>query len=102
LLHSGAWRLLEAHPAGDGTHENLVACEWRSERAWKIVVVNLGRATAQARLCFGDRVSASAKYRFFDQMSDTPHLREGEELARDGLFVRLEGHRAHVFAVTAE
>jgi len=102
LLHTGAWRLLETQPAGDGTHENLVAYEWRSEWAWKMVVVNLGGAAAQARLYFGDQVSASAKYRFFDQMTDTLYLREGEELTRHGLFVRLEGYRAHVFAVTSE
>jgi len=102
LLHGGAWRLLEAHPAGDGTHENLVAYQWRSEQAWKIVVVNLGGAAAQAQLRLGDEISASARYRFFDQMNDALYRREGAELARDGLFVRLEGWRAHVFAVTAE
>jgi len=64
-----------------------------------VVVVNLGSVTAQGVLRVGG-LDRGRKFIFRDELTDERHERDGEELERHGLFVRLEPNRAHVFAVT--
>jgi glycosidase len=47
LFHSGEWRLLDVHPAGDGSYADLVAWCWTSATEIQIVAVNLGGGSAQ-------------------------------------------------------
>lgn len=100
LLHTGVWRLLEAQFASDSSHENLIAFEWRSAAAWKVVVVNLSGAASQGRLHL-DNLPVG-RLRFFDQLHDAAYLREGADLQANGLFVRLDPWQAHSFAVTSD
>ena len=99
VFHDGEWRLLEVTPAGDATHESLVAYEWRLEREWRIVVVNLSDHAAQGKLLLPDATRRAAKLDFFDLLNDAHYERESASLEGDGLFVRLDGWRAHVFAI---
>jgi len=99
VFHSGQWTLLDVHPAGENSHENLIAYEWRLEGVRRVVVVNLGSVTAQGVLRVGG-LDRGRKFIFRDELTDERHERDGEELERHGLFVRLEPNRAHVFAVT--
>ncbi len=100
VFHGGEWRLLEVAPAGEG-HENLIAYQWRSKKALKLVVVNLGGSAAQGVVSLGDGAEASRDYNLFDQLNDANYERPGAELASPGLFVRLEAYRAHLFDVSA-
>lgn len=104
VFHSGQWRLLEVHPAGDRSHENLIAYQWRSETAWKIVVVNLDSVVAHGRVRFedgrGTGLPAPRSYSLFDQLSEQLYERPREALIEDGLYVRLDGFGTHLFAVS--
>ncbi len=100
VFHRGQWELLEVKTAGDSSFENLIVYQWRSEQTWKLVVVNLAGAAAQGRLHFRNEISAASRYNFFDQLNDETYVRRGDELSRGGLYIRLEGYRAHLFAVS--
>ena len=98
VLHEGAWRLLDVHPAGDATSENLIAYEWRAPDARKVIVVNLSGEAAQGVLHL-EGIAAGRACDFHDQLNGAHYARSGDDLLRDGLYVRLEAHRAHVFAL---
>jgi len=100
VFHSGNWNLLPVIAEGDPTSENLIAFEWRSDSAWKIIVVNLSGRDAQGRIRMGERVSPSTEYVFYDQLHEVRYPRHGEELQNVGLFVRREGLQAHLFEIT--
>jgi glycosidase len=99
VFHAGAWSLLEIVPEGDDTAWDLIAYEWRSKNAWKMIVVNLSGRTAQGRVRLGDRASEKKQYIFADQLNDASYDRSGQELYNTGLFVRLEAGQAHLFDV---
>jgi glycosidase len=99
VFHRGEWGLLEVQPAGDATHNYLIAYRWRSAAAFKLVVVNLGAGPSQGLVPLSEEVGATRDYIFFDQLNDQTYERLGSELASSGLFVRLEAHRAHLFDV---
>lgn len=98
VFHSGEWRLLEPTAAGDGSHEDLIVYEWRSETAWKLVAANPTGAAAQGRVALGDAADRDSDYLLSDQLNDVDYPRSGEELA-GGLYIRLEPGRAHIFDV---
>ena len=63
------------------------------------MVVNLGNAVSQGVL----RLSGFERGHrciFHDELNDARYERDGEDLARNGLFVRLAPHQAHIFALT--
>jgi hypothetical protein len=98
-FHQGDWSLLPVTSAGDATFENLMAYEWRSETAWKMIVANLSGNAAQGRIPLGDRAFASKQYVFDDQLNGVQYQREGNELQGAGLFVRRDAFGAHLFDV---
>lgn len=100
VFHSGQWKLLDVSSAGDDTFRNLVAYQWLSTNARKIVVVNLGGVTSQGRVHITEGVSAALQYNFLDQLHDVPYTRSGAELTSSGLYIRLDSFRAHLFSVT--
>jgi glycosidase len=99
-LHDGKWSALEIAPENDSSSWNLIAYEWKSEKAWTVIVVNLAGSASQGRLRLSDRVSAKKDYVFNDEFNGPSYPRAGAELHDAGLFVRLEAYQAHVFAVT--
>ncbi len=100
VFHTGNWNLLAVTPEGLAGFENLIAFEWRSGKAWKMIVVNVSASATQGRVTVGNRVSPGTEYVFYDQLNEARYLRGGEELSRLGLFVRLEAYRAHLFDIT--
>ncbi|MGC1933609.1 MAG: alpha-amylase family glycosyl hydrolase [Candidatus Acidiferrales bacterium] len=100
VFHSGQWKLLEVSSAGDDTFRNLVAYQWLSNNARKIVVVNLAGGMSQGRVLLTEGISASQQYTFLDQLHDIRYPRAGDEIAASGLYVRLDAFRAHLFDVT--
>lgn len=100
VFHRGQWNLLPVTPGGDATSENLIAYEWRSAAAWKIIVVNLSGGTAQGLIRLADRVSPANEYTFYDQLHEVRYPRFGQELSNIGLFVRRDPFQAHLFDIT--
>ncbi len=100
VFHEGDWRLLELVWEGDPSPDGLIVYEWRAANAWKVIAVNLTGSPSQGRLRLGDRVSPALQYVFYDELNDVKYPRSGEELYNVGLFIRLDGFRAHVFDVT--
>lgn len=102
VFHTGEWKLLEISSAGDSTWENLVAYQWRSNDALQIVVVNLAGQVSQGRVNFSNGFSSALQYRFLDQLHDVAYGRAGAEISAQGLYVRLDAFRAHVFDITPQ
>jgi hypothetical protein len=100
VFHLGQWSILPVTPEGDGTSANLVAYEWRSEKAWKVIVVNLSAGASQGRVHFGKNISPGQSYIFLDELDDVRYIRSGDEIVNLGLFVRRDAFQAHLFDVT--
>ena len=98
-FHSGEWSLLDVEPCGDCTYEDLIAYRWRLESNFKLVVINLGSGVSQAHLPLNGELDLARDFNFLDQLNDANYERRGEDLARLGLYVRLDPHRAHLFDV---
>jgi glycosidase len=100
VFHDGEWNLLSVTNEGADTAGNLVVYEWRSEKAWKVIAVNLSDATAQGRVHFGERAWNANEYVFYDEVNDARYVRSAQELRDVGLFVMRDGFGAHLFTVT--
>ena len=100
VFHTGQWSLLPVIPEGDGTSGNLAVYEWRTQKAWKIIAVNIVGSASQGRIRLGDRVSPAIQYDFHDELHEVHYARSGEELHNLGLFVRREAFDAHIFDIT--
>ena len=98
-FHDGEWKLLEVGPDSDGSHANLLAYRWRGPGGFRLVVVNLAEATSQGRVGIGGELDPAARHQLEDLLDGQLYLRDGKELAESGLYVRLDGHRAHIFSV---
>ncbi|HEV2489245.1 MAG TPA: alpha-amylase family glycosyl hydrolase [Candidatus Acidoferrales bacterium] len=100
VFHAGEWKLLEINSAGDDTFRNLVAYQWLANDARKVVIANLAGAISQARIRFTERIAPARQYSFLDQLHDVRYPRDGGEISQQGLYVRLDAFRAHLFDVT--
>ena len=100
VFHHGQWSVLPVTPEGDPTSPNVAAYEWRSEKAWKVIAVNLSYGASQGRVHFAQGISPGRSYIFFDELNDVRYIRDGDELANQGLFVRRDAFQAHLFDVT--
>jgi hypothetical protein len=101
VFHAGIWNLLPVTVEGDDTAGNLVVYEWRSEKSWKVIAINLAGGASQGRVHFdADRAWPAKQYVFYDELHDVRYVRGTEELAGVGLFVRREGFDAHLFQVS--
>jgi hypothetical protein len=99
VCHAGEWRLLDVGNAGDATHENLLAYEWRRGAARTIVAVNLSAEVTQGQIPL-DGIESGRNYDFHDQLHDVHYQRDGHDLNQHGLYIRLDGFAAHLFAVS--
>jgi hypothetical protein len=100
VFHSGEWNVLSVTPEGDDTAGNLVVYEWRSEKVWKVISINLAGSASQGRVHFDDRPLAAKEYVFYDELNDVRYVRTADELRSPGLFVRRERFDAHLFNVS--
>lgn len=99
-FHSGKYSLVSVMQDNESTAENLFAYEWLSESSWKLVVANLSAAPAQGRLHLNGRIESSSTYNFKDQLDGADYIREGTEIAEQGLFVLRDAYQAHLFDIT--
>jgi alpha amylase-like protein len=100
VFHDGEWNLLFVTPDGDDTAGNLAVYEWRSEKVWKVIAVNIAGCWSQGRVHFGGRLLDAKEYVFYDELNDVRYVRSADELRSPGLFVRREGYDAHLFNVS--
>ncbi|MGH9358185.1 MAG: alpha-amylase family glycosyl hydrolase [Terriglobia bacterium] len=100
VFHQQGWKLLEASSAGDASYRNLVVYRWQSGRDVRLVVANLGANASQGRICLDPPIDASRRYWLSDLLNDKQYEREGKDLVESGLFVCLEGYRAHIFEIS--
>jgi len=100
VFHQGKWSLLAVTNDNEPTSENLIAYEWRSAKAWKVIVANVTGEIAQGRVQFGDRILPDKSYILYDELNQEPYPRSGKELRELGLFVRRDRFGAHLFDVT--
>jgi glycosidase len=100
IFHDGNWIPLEVTAEGYTSPAGLLVYEWRSNKAWKIIAVNMAAGASQGRVRLRDRVSPEQQYIFYDELNEVRYDRTGEELHNVCLFVRLEGFQAHIFSIT--
>jgi hypothetical protein len=106
VFHDGEWRLLDVHPAGDGSSGDLLAWQWlRSSEiggGMRIVAVNLGRGTAQGLVQLPSEVPGDPRDEaivFEDQLDGQQYRWSRNALGRSGLYVKLEKGAAHILRV---
>jgi hypothetical protein len=99
LFHNGKWNLLAVTRDNEPTSERLIAYEWTSEKAWKVIVVNLTGETVQGRVQFGGSVVPDKSYILHDELNQESFSRSGGELREQGLFVRRDAFGAHLFSI---
>jgi glycosidase len=100
-FHSGDWSLLPAKALDEGGND-VLAYRWKGPDGYRAVILNLGPGAAQARIGLVDELPVSAHYDFDDRLNGQVYIRDRGDLeANGGLYVRLEGNKGHIFAVTA-
>jgi hypothetical protein len=101
VFHQGQWKLLEVAAEGADSSGALIVYEWKSEKAWKVIAINLNSAAAQGRVRWPKNTFAAGHYNFYDQLNEVTYPRDAAELKSPGLFVRLDRFQAHIFDLTA-
>jgi hypothetical protein len=102
VFHEGEWRLLDLHPAGDGSSSDLLAWQWLRAGEMRLVVVNLGEGTAQGFVQLSFEVAGDPKdgaIAFEDQLDGERYTWPRRALDESGLYVKLERGAAHIFRI---
>jgi hypothetical protein len=104
VFHEGDWALLEIAPAGDESSSQLIAWRWRLGADLRVVVVNTSTSPASGHVSVAGELSGAGPGRlmFADVIGGGRYTRDRDTLMARGLYVRLEGGRAHVFEVTGQ
>ena len=100
VFHAGRWRLLDVHPAGDGSSDDLLAWRWARDGELRIVAVNLGGGTAQGLLQLSSELTGGRRdgdIVFEDQLDGHRYPWSRNTLNNGGLYVKLEKGAAHIF-----
>jgi hypothetical protein len=101
-FRDGAWQLLECRPAWDtnGTWDAFVAFAWtgpRDER--RLVAVNYAPHDSQCWVGLPWRDLARRTWHLEDLMGPAVYDRDGDDLAREGLYLDMPAWGYHVFSV---
>jgi alpha amylase-like protein len=98
-LQTADWRLCacEGWPDND-SHRRLVAWGWSGRDGRHVVVVNLSDAPAQARVRVPWDDLATRSWTLTDRLDEQRFTRDGAAMAREGLYVGLDGWEAHFLA----
>jgi len=99
-VRDGNWQLLQARPAWEGnpTSAQIIAYTWEKDGKRTLVAVNYGARQAQCylRLPYPDIEGANVQLR--DGMHPAvAYERNGDDLARDGLYLDVPPWQHHVF-----
>ncbi|MGH9314913.1 MAG: alpha-amylase family glycosyl hydrolase [Vicinamibacterales bacterium] len=102
VFHDGDWALLELRPAGDDSSSHLIAWRWRLDADLRVIVVNLSASSAQGNVLLGGEISPDGPPSVLaaDLMGGGRYTWDRGPLRDRGLYVRLDGGRAHLFEVS--
>jgi len=101
VFHDGEWKLLDVTPDSDASHGTLLCWRWQHRDAYRLVVVNLGSHQAQGRVWIAHDLAPGPQHvDLIDCLDGQVYRREHDDLATNGLYLRLDGNRAHLFSVT--
>jgi hypothetical protein len=100
IFHTGEWKFLSVEPSGDSTADNLIVYQWRSKTSWKLVAVNLAGVTSQGSVQIAGEITSASQYTLRDELNSAAYQWHGSDIARDGLYLRLNGYAAQVFDIT--
>jgi len=94
----GDWSLLECTGWPDNpTHDDLLAWAWHTDGVpHHVVVVNLSAHSAQGRVGLPWPGLSGGDWSLTDLLSDQVYHRDGDELARQGLYVDLPAWGSHL------
>ena len=95
LFHEGECRLLDVVPAGDDTHQRLIAWRWSDPDDYALIVVNLSDAVADGRIRI-EELPVRGEHIFEDRLTGERHLWP-RSAQGPGLYVRLPSGGAHCF-----
>lgn len=98
-FHGPNWKLLEVEDSSDHTASDLIAYLWTGEGGYRLVVVNLSSGISTGRIYLPTEMLASPSLRFDDVLNGHVYERQSSDLRQWGLFIKLDGFAAHVFAV---
>lgn len=102
---NGQCRVLQTQSVGDndGSFVHIKALLWRANDSLEgaaLVVVNLADQESLARLPVQARSVAGRTWKLNDLLSPAKYIRDGDELASPGLFLKMSPHQAQVFQLT--
>ena len=99
-IHEGEWRLCEQSGWPDNqSQENLLSWCWRKEEERFLIVVNLSQHRSQGRVLVPWSELAGLNWHLEDMLSGENFERNGDEMRNPGLYVDLDGWKAHFFEV---
>jgi hypothetical protein len=101
-VRCGRWALLDAAGWPDNrTHQDLLAWAWHDDLPHHVVVVNLAGHASQGRVTLSWNALLGRQWRLTDVVLDRVYDRDGDELARQGLYIDLPPWAAHVLRLEA-
>ena len=101
-LRQGEWWLCWTTGWPDNeSHRAFVASTWRTEKSFALVVVNLTGGDADGMVHFPFDEWRGRSVRFVDEVTGEAFERDGEDIAANGLYVRLAGWHAHILVTDA-
>ncbi len=101
VFHEGEWKLIPIRDAGDSTSGNLIVYEWRSKATWKLIAVNLAACISQGSAQIPGEITSSNQYTLRDELTGSKYQWHGSDIARDGLYVRVNPYSAQIFDITS-
>ena len=98
IFKKGEWFLLEALASGDGddSYQNLLTWLWKYADDRCLVVVNYSDEIAYGRIKL-DVNEYPEQIEMADMLSEKTYIRSAAEVYRDGLFIKLDPFRSHIF-----
>jgi hypothetical protein len=100
LMHEGVWLLAEISGwFGNEGYNNLIAWTWTNGEDRTLIVVNLSESQADGRVIVPWPDFSGKSIRLSDAISDVTFIRSGDEIATEGLYVKLGAWEFHCFDV---
>ncbi len=97
LFHDGEWKLLRV--AGGDSSKNLIAHQWRRDKEWSVIVVNLGGEPSSGNVAIDGRLQPDATYGFTDYLSGVRQDLPAQTLSANGLPVALAPYGSAILSV---